>query len=152
MTTVEARTILDGLLARFGAPYSVEDKHQIEVLYMGVMGVQFRPTSCQNCYHDAVVLIRKQLQIITTMPSDKKYWLKNGAIIACPEFHGGEIYSNANLTDEVAAEYLSRYPERVGIFARVGKPKKVKKAETEPKAPETENTETENTESKTPEA
>lgn len=122
MTHSEATTILGELVERFAAPYSAEDKHRIEVLYKEVMGVQFRPTSCQNCYHDAVVQIRRQLQLTTTMANEKAFWLKNGAIIQSPEFHGGEIFSNANLTDEIAAEYLAKYPARAIIFARVGKP------------------------------
>lgn len=42
--------------------------------------------------------------------------MRAGFIIACPAFHNGKIYSNANLTDEVAAEYLAMFPNQAKYF------------------------------------
>ena len=50
------------------------------------------------------------------MAEVKKYNLKAGAIINCPNFQGGKVFSNENLTDEVSAEYLKKYPDQVGLF------------------------------------
>lgn len=123
MTTAEAKIEIMGLRERFAAPYSQTDKDLIRKLYLEVMGVSFRPTSCQNCYHDAVILIYNRLKNYDKMANEKAYWLKNGAIICSPLFKGGTIYSNANLTDEIAAEYLAQFPAAAKLFARVGTPK-----------------------------
>ncbi len=42
--------------------------------------------------------------------------MRAGFIIACPAFHNGKIYSNANLTDEVAEEYLAMFPNQRQYF------------------------------------
>ena len=42
--------------------------------------------------------------------------MRAGFIISCPNFHGGKIYNNSNLTDEVAKEYLERYPKARAYF------------------------------------
>ena len=47
------------------------------------------------------------------------YRLKAGAIIMCPDFHIGQIYTNDNLTDEVAAEYLGKFPAQANIFSKI---------------------------------
>ena len=135
MTREDALTILQGLRERFDAPYSLEDKAAIRSLYKAVMGVELRVTSCQNCFHDAVILIHKQLKSNNQMAQEKKFWLKNGIVLTSPNFHGGAVYTNANLTDEIAAEYLILFPNMVTRFSRVGelrpkaKAKKAKKAQ-----------------------
>lgn len=134
MTTEEAKQEIMGLRERFAAPYSQTDKTLIRKLYLQVLGVEFRPTSCQNCYHDAVILIYNRLKNYDTMAETKQYWLKNGAIICSPHFKGGTIYTNANLTDEIAAEYLAQYPTASKLFARVGTPKAEPVADTQPEA------------------
>lgn len=53
------------------------------------------------------------------MAEDKKYLLKAGAIIISPIFDNGTVYSNANLTDDVAKRYLEQFPEQVVLFAKV---------------------------------
>lgn len=50
------------------------------------------------------------------MKAKCQYRLRAGVIINCPNFHNGEIYTNNNLTDEVAAEYLQRYPKQADLF------------------------------------
>ena len=48
-----------------------------------------------------------------------KAQLKAGAVLSCPAFHGGTIYTNANLTDDIAREYLEMFPERAILFAQL---------------------------------
>ena len=121
MTRDDALSILAGLRERFNLPYSPADKEQIQELYLAVLGKVFIPTSCQNCYHDAVVEMSYHLKRNGEMAQKKKFMLKAGAIIQCPDINNGEVYSNANLTDDVAKEYLRRYPERVFLFAKYEK-------------------------------
>ena len=60
------------------------------------------------------------------------YRLRAGYLINSPTFRGGAIYSNDNLTDEVAEEFLTAFPERVDMFQQLPK--------AEEKATEVENT------------
>ena len=53
------------------------------------------------------------------MAEKLNYRLKAGAIINCPAFKGGKIFSNDNLTDEVAKDYLNQFPDNVELFQKV---------------------------------
>lgn len=53
------------------------------------------------------------------MAKEKKYTLRAGFIVACPDFHNGAHYTNDNLTDEIAAEYLAKYPNMAKYFATI---------------------------------
>lgn len=58
------------------------------------------------------------------MAEKLNYRLKAGAIINCPAFKGGKIFSNDNLTDEVAEEYLKQFPDNVELFQKFAEKKK----------------------------
>ena len=121
MTVEEAKKIandLKGYVENY-IPFNANGKAMIEKLYGQVLGKTFVPTSCQDCYHDALVEIIYHLNEYGTMAEEKNFLLKSGAIINCPNFKGGEVFSNGNLTDEIATEYLRAYPEQVDIFERV---------------------------------
>lgn len=117
----KAKELLDGLRARYGAPYSPSDKDMIERLYYSIFGRVFAPTSCQNCYHDAVIEMSLHMKNGRPMASEKNYVLKAGAIICNPAIDDGKVYTNANLTDEVAAKYLEMYPQKENLFAKIQK-------------------------------
>ena len=53
------------------------------------------------------------------MAEKLNFRLKAGAIINCPAFMDGEVFSNDNLTDKVAANYLKAYPEQMDIFEAI---------------------------------
>ena len=115
--------LVDELRGRFDAPFNQADKDAIERTYKAVIGRTFVQTSCQQCYHDAVVEIYHHIKKYGKMAEEKKYNLKAGAIINCPNFQGGKVFSNENLTDKVAAEYLKEYPDQVGLFETYETPK-----------------------------
>lgn len=119
MTKEDAKEALIGLRERYGNPYSAEDKASIEQLYRVVMGRAFRATSCQNCYHDAVIEMYLQLKRHDTMISEHSYFLQAGYIIHSPLFHDGKIFTNENLTDEVAEEYIKQFPNVAKFVHRV---------------------------------
>ena len=50
------------------------------------------------------------------MAEEKKFKLRAGAIINCPNFYNGKVFSNENLTDKVAEEYLKAFPEQREMF------------------------------------
>lgn len=119
-------TELAGLKERFDAPYNLADRNLIERLYLEVCGRSLN-RGCQNCYHDAVIVMHRFIKQNNIM-NEKNYWLKNGAVIMSPTFYNGQIFTNANLTDEVAAEYLALFPNRANLFAkRPEEPKKMKR-------------------------
>lgn len=119
MKIEEARKIIENLKGRFDAPFGSSDKETIEELYYEVTGRSFVPTSCQQCYHDALIEIMYYLNKNGKMAEKLNFRLKAGAIINCPAFMDGEVFSNDNLTDKVAANYLKAYPEQMDIFEAI---------------------------------
>lgn len=116
MTFEEAKMNIEELRGRFDAPFGSSDKALIEALYFEVLGKTFHPTSCQNCYHDAVIEIYLYLKNNGKMAKKSNYRLRAGAIINCPAFNNGKVYSNDNLTDEVAKSYLEKFPNNAYLF------------------------------------
>ena len=116
MTYEEATESVTRLRANFERAFSVEEKDEIRILYGEVLGKEFKPTTCQQCYHDALIEIYLHLKREKRMAEKSRYRMRAGFIISCPNFHGGKIYNNSNLTDEVAKEYLDRYPKARAFF------------------------------------
>lgn len=139
MELSEAKQILKELRGRFDSPYSTSDKSTIEDLYFEVLGKTFRPTSCQQCYHDAVIEIYCYIKKNNSMAEKSNYRLKAGVIINCPNFQGGKIYTNDNLTDKVAREFLKMFPEQSSIFQKMPaeKPKTPKDGNKKAEKPKT---------------
>lgn len=119
MTYKEAILIVEDLKGRFDAPFGSSDKQNIERLYTEVLRKRFVPTSCQQCYHDALIEIYVKLKKDKKMPKVCNYRLKAGFIISCPDFYNGKIFTNENLTDKVAKEYLAKYPKMEGYFQKI---------------------------------
>lgn len=119
MTYQEALTATERLRERFDEKFSQSDKDLIIELYHEVLNKTFRPTSCQQCYHDALIEIYLYLKREKKMAKKCNYRMKAGFIISCPDFHNGRIYTNDNLTDAIAKEYLQKYPKRENCFAKM---------------------------------
>lgn len=88
-------------------------KHRIERLYNAVCGKPLRRCKCKHILEDALLEIYARL---VNTPKDKymaKARLVNGVVL----LHKGSHYTNANLTDEVAREFLALYPQRVDWFS-----------------------------------
>ena len=122
MNIEDAKTLIEGLRERIGA-LSSSDKEMIAELYEQVLGKTFRKTSCNDCYRDAAILVYTHLKKHGTMVSQLQYRLRAGYLINSPLFHGGKVYSNANLTDEVAEEYLRMFPNKAIFFSQIPDPK-----------------------------
>jgi len=118
MTHDEALVILEELRGHGNAPFSLEQKQLIEELYPQVMGRYFKKTSCRRCYHDAVIEMTVRLRRTRKMEVTKKcnYHMRAGFIINSPLIDDGKIYTNANLTDDVAAKYLEMFPGKRDMF------------------------------------
>ena len=103
-------------LQRFRGEYTQKQKREIENLYKQVFRESFTPTSCSNCYHDAVdkmwAYIRKHGDV---MP-EREFILKHGAVINVGEFGSGRFYIRHTLTDDLAMEYLRKNPAGIREF------------------------------------
>lgn len=119
MTYEEAKAKVAELKKKFDNPFSEADKRQITELYYEVLRKELMPTTCQQCYHDALIEVYLFLKKNKTMRQKCNYRLRAGYIISCPDFYNGKIFTNENLTDKVAKEYLERYPNQEGYFSEV---------------------------------
>ena len=119
MTYKEATAKVWELKARFDSPFDATDKAVIETLYFEVTHKRFVPTTCQQCYHDALIEIYLKLKKEKAMPKTCNYAMKAGFIISCPDFYHGKIFTNENLTDKVAHEYLTKYPHMESYFQKI---------------------------------
>lgn len=126
MTYNEAVELSEQLKAHLNDAFSASEKSQIEHLYAEVLGKQFKPTNCQRCYHDALIQVILYLRKEGKMKEKCNYSLRAGFIIHCPTFRGGKIYTNDNLTNDVARDYLAAFPGQRPMFAKVAEPAAVK--------------------------
>ena len=97
-------------------PLSSSDKSAIEVMYYSVLGRVFVRTSCNDCYHDAVIEMYSYLKKYGKMKEKSSYALKNGVLLQMA-FGSGEMYTNNNLNDEAAEKYLAKNPKGISLFA-----------------------------------
>lgn len=115
MTTDEAQAELMVLrgLADSGNDLALV-RERIDRLYWEVCRKHLRHCRCKNVERDALVEIYAKLRFNTktniTMATAK---LVNGVVIRV----GGTHYTNANLTDEVARQFLEVFPQRKDWFA-----------------------------------
>lgn len=103
---------LAGHLSEYGESGLLPYRADIERLYWLVCRKALRRCNCRNVLSDAVVEIYTRVKKNDYTMS--KAILKNGAVIQTAD---GGIYTAANITDEVAREYLAKYPGRAGLFA-----------------------------------
>ena len=121
MTLEEAKNLVKELerYVNENIPFNSTGKEAVERLYYNVFGKTFTPTSCQQCYHDALVEISYYLKNGGTMAEKKNYVLRAGVIINCPNLYNGKVFSNENLTDKIAEEYLKAFPEQREMFEEI---------------------------------
>ena len=89
-------------------------RERIDRLYFAVCGKHLRKCRCKNVEKDALLEIYAKLMY--QRKSNKKMAqakLVNGVVLKWQ----GNHYTNANLTDEVAREFLSAFPMRKDWFA-----------------------------------
>ena len=91
--------------ANTGGGLSYPQKSRVEELTRLILNAEVRQCNCTDRFLDALFLCRKQLKTYGLM-KPCKYKLKNNVVL---QFQNG-VYTNANLTDEIAEAYLSKYP------------------------------------------
>lgn len=115
MTYQEALSTVEDLRARYNTGFSNQDKEVIASLYGELLGRVFVKTGCSDCYRDALVEIHNHLKREGKMKDKCDYTLKNGVVLQ--PFGTSEVYTNANLTNEVAEKHLRQFPAAVNLFA-----------------------------------
>jgi hypothetical protein len=114
MTFEEAQIQLSELRRDYKTPYADAEKSQIDSLHFEIKGRYVRPGPCKNKYHDAVQELLYYLKKHGKMAEKSQYRLKPGVIL---QMEGSSIvYDNSNLTDEIAAAFLKKYPKAVSRF------------------------------------
>lgn len=103
-------------LGESSAPLTANDKDEIESLYTQVLDKKFVRTSCNNCYHDAIIEMICYIKRHGKMKDKCAYKLKNGVLLQM-EFGSSDFYVNETLTDEIAEQYLAKYPDNILFFA-----------------------------------
>ena len=89
-------------------------KERIARLYLRVCGKTLRQCRCKNVLSDALIEIYSKLKF-SSLKANKimaKARLVKGVVLQV----GGNHYTNANLTDEVAREFLEKFPMRSDWF------------------------------------
>lgn len=98
-------------------PYSDAERVEIEKMYTAVLGCQIRTCNCSEKWRDAVIEMYVYLKKNGKMHTKSQYILKAGVVIQ-PD-GTSDVYTNANLTDAVAAELLQKYPAAKGLFEKI---------------------------------
>lgn len=125
MTAEQAIAMCREWIGRPHASLSTTDKQQIERLYNDVLGKHIRTCNCQNKYEDAVAEMYHYLKRGGTMREKSRYILKSGVVLH-PK-GSSQVYTNDNLTDEVAEAFLNERPNAVGLFVYIPAGKTAKK-------------------------
>ena len=73
--------------------------------------------SCSNCWEDAYILLMRLSVDKFQMMSSRRYYMKGGAVLIDPK-DSSKMFNRHTMTDELAAYYLSRYPDMISLFER----------------------------------
>lgn len=114
---MEVSEVIDRLKELGGkSSLSSSEKAEVASLYYDVLGKKFVRTSCKDCYRDATIEMIAYLKKNGKMKEKSNYVLKNGVVLQ-PVFGSSQFYTNANLTDEVAENYLAANPSSSKLFS-----------------------------------
>lgn len=94
--------------------YTTAETLAIEQAYRDVFGRGVRDCKCPSRYLDAVIELRIFIKNHATMEKSN-YKLKTGVVIQ--PSGTSEVYTNDNLTDEIAEQFLKERPGARGLFA-----------------------------------
>ncbi|WP_418991860.1 hypothetical protein [Alistipes sp.] len=122
MTVDEANILLAELSRDHNGPYSNSERATIEKLYTEVLGKPLRSCRCPDKWRDAVAEIHSYIKKHGKMKEKSNYKLRAGVILQIAG--SSEIYTNDNLTDEVAAAFLKEHPNAAGRFEVIPSAKK----------------------------
>lgn len=117
MTPAEVLRTLDELNRNPRGSYSAAEKAEIVRLYDLVLGRSFGERRCPDRWRDAVIEMIVYLKKFGKMREKSNYRLRAGVVIQLPGC--SDVYTNANLTDEVARTYLELFPAAARRFETI---------------------------------
>lgn len=110
MTKEEAHRTLTRLQGYLDEGSLATYRADVADLYEAVTGKQLRKCNCKDILEDALIEIYSRLKKTEQMANAR---LVKGVVL----WHQGKPYTNANLTDKVAREFLAAFPVRKDWFA-----------------------------------
>lgn len=111
----EVMSNLKSMRSRFDDGFSSLDRSYLDSLHYELFGKVITNRGCSDCYRDAFILIVNHLKKTKAMPQKCNYRLKPGVVI---QFFGkSAVYTNPNLTDEVAEKYLGLNSDNKRMFS-----------------------------------
>lgn len=130
MTTEQAKAELSHLRGiAEGGDIPSNFRARLEALYWAVCRKTLRKCNCKDVIPDALAEIYFKLKTINDTDMATTARLVNGVVLQM----NGNHYTNANITDEVAREFLAEFPQRKDWFATLPAEDKDSEANT-PKA------------------
>ena len=105
---------LEEMRSRYDDGFSSSDRQFLDRLYYSLFVKAITKTGCSDCYRDAYILCVNKLKRLKSMPKKPNYILKAGAMIH--PVGTSKFYTNP-IKDEVAEDWLSKYPGQIGMFA-----------------------------------
>lgn len=115
MDYIETMSTLDSMRSRYEDGFSTIDRSLLDKLHFLLFGREITNRGCGDCYRDAYILIYNHLKKIKAMPKPSLYKLKLGVVI---QFFGeSNVYSNSNLTDEIAERFLAKNSANKRFFS-----------------------------------
>lgn len=108
---------LSEMKSRFQSGFSSLDRLLLDRLHQLIYGSEITNTGCSDCYRDAYVMIYNKLKTDKEMPKTPNYILKGGAIIH--PVGTSRFYTNPLPSDDIAEEFLSKFPHEVNKFAQL---------------------------------
>lgn len=117
MTPAEVLRTLDELNRSPQGSYSAVEKAEIVRLYDLVLGRSFGERRCPDRWRDAIIEMIVYLKKFGKMREKSNYRLRAGVVIQLPGC--SDVYTNANLTDEVARTYLELFPAAARRFETI---------------------------------
>lgn len=130
MTTEQAKAELSHLrVLADGGETPSNFRARLEALYWAVCRKTLRKCNCKDVIPDALAEIYFKLKTINDNDMATKARLVNGVVLQLK----GNHYTNANITDKVAREFLAEFPQRKDWFATLPAEEKDSEANT-PKA------------------
>lgn len=114
MTIDEVKSQLSSLYGRRNGTYTSSERGVIEQLYYEVFGRLIRRCSCPDKWRDAVAEIYSHIKRNGKMKQKSNYRLRAGIVLQIAG--SSQVYTNDNLTDEIAEEFLRIHPKATGRF------------------------------------
>ena len=106
---------LSEMRSRYDGGFSSSDRVFINEVHGFLFGHPVKNLGCPNCYRDAYIEITLKLRKMKEMPK-KNFVLRSGVLLHA---FNGDVFTNANLTDEIAMDALNENRGRFDLFAKV---------------------------------